>query len=134
MSLDLKTNIIRKIFFSSPSLYRWGRGDLERSRNLSKNSQVKVVERRFEPRHSHSGTHMYCRRGGVFGGPACPHPFPPATSASLKRKVKSHLRAPACPSCLPGTETQGCQEGEVQGSYQPPDRSLWQQREAEKSC
>lgn len=65
-----------------------------------------------------------------------PHLFSPAISAVLKWKVESQLRAPAGPACLPGTETQSCQEGEAQGSNQLADHSLWQQWEAEfkRSC
>ena len=65
-----------------------------------------------------------------------PYLFSSAISAVLKRKVGSQLRSPAGPACLPGTETQGCQVGEAQGSYQIPDHSLWKQWEAEfkRSC
>lgn len=38
--------------------------------------------------------------------------FPLAISSYLEEKVVR--KVPACPTCLPGTETQGCQEGEAQ--------------------
>lgn len=37
------------------------------TRILSKNTLMKIVEWRFEPRHSHFGTYMYCRRDGALG-------------------------------------------------------------------
>lgn len=52
-----------------------GKRRLERSSSLSENLQMKVVEWRFEPRHSYSRTHRYCRRGGVFGETGSPPPL-----------------------------------------------------------
>lgn len=64
---------------------------MERSSNLFKNTQMKVLVWRFEPKHSHSRTHMYCRRrGGVSGergAPFLPSTLcPPATSTLLRGK------------------------------------------------
>lgn len=67
-----------------------GKGGLESSSNLFENTQVKGVVWRFEPKHSDSRTHMYCRRGGVSGERGVPFLTstlcPPATSTLLKGK------------------------------------------------
>lgn len=101
---------------------------------------MKVVEWRFEPLAPlFQNPQVLQKRWRLWRDrfPASsPYLFSSAISAVLKRKVGSQLRAPAGPACLPGTETQGCQEGEAQGSYQLPDHSLWKQWEAEfkRSC
>lgn len=100
------------------------------TRILSKNTLMKIEEWRFEPRHSHFGTYMYCRRDGVLGERCARFLLSPPATLKENGELVEGSSSPS-PVNLPVTETQGCQEDEAQSKLSAtwitvPDSS-WKQ-------